>query len=115
MGIRDKLFGKKQAKTKSENPWGKKTSKSTKTKSLQTTRTKASWKTYKIHIPGLRTAKRVIAAILLIVNFFIAQTALTSATQTQPLYWIFFLNALILLDYLWKTRRRAVEELEWGE
>ena len=112
MGIRD-LF--KRGKTKKVvDPWGKKTSKSTKTKTLQTTRPKTSWKTHKIHIPGLRTAKRVIAAILLAINFFIAQTALTSATQTQPLYWIFFLNALILLDYLWKTRKRAIEQLEWG-
>ena len=113
MGIREKLFGKKGANKKVENPWGKKTRKSTKT--LETSRPKTSWKTHKIHIPGLRTAKRVIAAILLAINFFIAQTALTSATQSQPLYWIFFLNALILLDYVWKTRKRAVEELEWGQ
>jgi len=113
MGIRD-LF-KKSKPSKRESPWKKKTVKTTKTKTTRTTKPKTSWKTHKIHIPGLRTAKRIIALILLAINFFIAQTALTSATPTQPLYWLFFLNALILLDYLWKTRMKAVQELEWGE
>jgi len=61
----------------------------------------------KIHVPGLRTAKRVIAGILLVINFFIAQATLMSAPASQPLYLLFILNAFILLDYLWKTRRKT--------
>lgn len=70
-------------------------------------------RSFKIHVPYLLTVKRIIAAFLLIVNFFIAQAALTSAQTTQPLYLLFFLNALILLDYLWKTRRKTIEKEKW--
>ena len=62
--------------------------------------------TQKIRVPGLRMVKRVIAALLLIINFLIAQATLMSAPATQPLYLLFGLNAFILLDYLWKTRRK---------
>lgn len=61
---------------------------------------------HKIRVPGLLTMKRVIAGVLLIFNFFIAQATLTSAPATQPLYILFILNAFILIDYLWKTRRK---------
>ena len=59
----------------------------------------------KFHIHGLRTAKRVLASILLVINFFISQATLLSAATSQPLFWLFFLNSFILLDYLWKTRK----------
>lgn len=62
----------------------------------------------KIRVPGLRTFKRVLAAILLIINFFISQATLMSATATQPLFLLFGLNCLFLLDYLWKTRRSEI-------
>lgn len=58
----------------------------------------------KIRIPMLRTIKRLIAAFLLIVNFFISQASLMSASQSQPLFVLFILNSFILVDYLWKTR-----------
>ena len=64
------------------------------------------FETRKIRVPGLRFAKRFIAAILLIVNLFIAQGTLMSAPASQPLYLLFVLNSGILLDYLWKTRRK---------
>ena len=59
----------------------------------------------KFRIHGLRTAKRVLATVLLVINFFISQATLLSAATSQPLFWLFFLNSFILLDYLWKTRK----------
>lgn len=60
----------------------------------------------KFHIPGLRTAKRVLATIMLIINFVISQAALTSAENTQPMFILFLLNSFFLLDYIWKTRKK---------
>lgn len=60
----------------------------------------------KIRVPGLLMTKRTIAGVLLLFNFFIAQATLMSAQATQPLYLLFILNAFILLDYIWKTRRK---------
>lgn len=67
----------------------------------------------KIRVPGLRTAKRVLAGLLLIVNFLISQATLMSAPATQPLFFLFFLNALMYLDYLWKTRKPSYEKELW--
>lgn len=67
----------------------------------------------KIHVPHLLMVKRILAFFLLVANFFIAQAALTSAPASQPLYLLFFLNALIFLDYLWKTRRITIEKERW--
>jgi len=66
----------------------------------------------KIRVPGLRGAKRLLAAILLAFNFFVAQASLTSASASQPLALFFYLNFFVLLDYLWKTRRKS--KPEWG-
>lgn len=60
----------------------------------------------KLHIPGLRTGKRVLATFLLAINFVISQAALTSAQNTQPMFALFLLNSFILLDYIWKTRSK---------
>lgn len=59
----------------------------------------------KIHVPGLRTAWRLLIALLLVINFFISQATLLSAQATQPMFWLFFLNSAALLWSLWKTRR----------
>lgn len=67
----------------------------------------------KFHVPGLRTAKRVLAGFLLIINFFISQATLMSAATSQPLFWLFFLNSFIILDYIWKTRNKPQVIEEW--
>jgi len=63
------------------------------------------FKPSKIHIPFLKTGKRVMAGVLLVVNVIISQATLMSNPDTQPLFWLFLLNSFIILDYLWKTRR----------
>jgi len=60
----------------------------------------------KRRIPLLRTVKRLLAATLLIINFFISQASLMSAAASQPLFLLFILNSFIMLDYLWKTRKK---------
>jgi len=82
-------------KQKEKNPSG---SSSFKVSTTKTSR--------KIHVPGLRMGKRLLAAILLIINLFISQATLMSAPTSQPMFWLFILNSFILLDYLWRTRRR---------
>ena len=69
----------------------------------------------KIHIPGLRTSKRVLATIMVAFNFFIAQTALMSNPNTQPLAFLFYLNCFILIDYVWKTRKNPKRFMEIQE
>lgn len=69
-------------------------------------KTHSRFKPSKIHIPFLRTTKRVMAGLLLIINFIISQATLTSHPDTQPLFWLFLLNSFIILDYIWKTRRK---------
>jgi hypothetical protein len=66
--------------------------------------TKTKYKKY--HLPGLRTAKRLIAFVLLAFNFVISQVAWTSATNTQFLALFFLFNCFIILDYLWKTMKK---------
>jgi len=62
---------------------------------------------YKRRIPGLRAIKRILAGILLLINFSFSQFLLGSiGTQAQPMFFLFLLNSFILIDYLWKTRRK---------
>lgn len=56
------------------------------------------------HWPWLRNFKRGLAAILLLVNFSLSQFLI--ATQGAVFAFFFFGNVFILIDYLWKTRRR---------
>lgn len=61
---------------------------------------------YKKRIRGLKTVKRILASILLIINFGFSQFTLGAiGTQAQPLFIIFLLNSWICIEYLWKTRR----------
>jgi len=62
------------------------------------------FKRSKIHVPMLKPFKRVIAGILLVMNFLISQLTLMSNPSTQWMAVLFFLNAFIIFDYLWKTR-----------
>ena len=59
---------------------------------------------YKIKIPYLRKTKKYLAAILLLINGGIGVLSL----GFQPALSLIFLgNAFILLDYLWKIRKKA--------
>jgi len=61
----------------------------------------------KKRIPGLLWFKRIIAGILLLINFSFSQFLLGSLGSTvQPMFIVFLGNSFILLDYLWKTRRK---------
>jgi len=62
----------------------------------------------KIRIPGLRLAKRLLAGIMTITNFFIMCSTLLSHQTTQPLFWLFAFNFFVLLDYLWKTGKGEI-------
>lgn len=59
----------------------------------------------KIRIPFLKTAKRYVAALLLLVNGFLFLMLLgyTPSTLTQGMSLLFLGNSFILLDYLWKS------------
>ena len=63
----------------------------------------------KIHVPGLRLFKRILAGILTLINFFVMCATLMSNPNTQPLFWLFALNFFILLDYMWKTGRGKID------
>lgn len=64
----------------------------------------------KIRIPGFRTIKRLIAAVLLLLNFIFSQFLLGSIGQgAQPMFILFLGNAFIIGDYLWKTRNKRTE------
>lgn len=56
------------------------------------------------HWPWLRNFKRGLAAILLLVNFSLSQFLI--ATQGAVFAFFFFGNVFILIDYLWRTRRK---------
>jgi lipid-A-disaccharide synthase-like uncharacterized protein len=63
---------------------------------------------HKKRIPGLLWFKRILAGILLLINFSFSQFMLGSlGNVVQPMFIIFLGNSFILLDYLWKTRRSA--------
>jgi len=64
--------------------------------------------TSKKRIPGLLFFKRVVAGILLLVNFVLSQFLLGSLGETgQPMFILFLLNSWFLAEYLWKTRRKS--------
>jgi hypothetical protein len=61
--------------------------------------------TEKRRIPGLKFFKRMIAAILLLINFIFSQFLLGSiGSQSQWVFLLFLGNSFIIGDYLWKTR-----------
>lgn len=62
---------------------------------------------HKRRVPWLRTFKRGLAVILLFINFVFSQFLLGSIGEgAQPMFLLFLANSFILLDYLWKTRRK---------
>lgn len=61
------------------------------------------------HLPWLRQLKRLMAGLLLCVNFFIAEFILGTTPGALILVFLFLLNSFILVDYLWKTMRRKEE------
>ena len=65
----------------------------------------------KLHVPGLRTGKRVMAGLMLAFNLLLAFSGL-AIPNAQVLSFLFFLNSFFLLDYLQKTKR---EKIEWEE
>jgi hypothetical protein len=61
----------------------------------------------KKRIPGLLWFKRIMAGILLLINFSFSQFLLGSLGSTvQPMFIVFLGNSFILADYLWKTRHK---------
>lgn len=64
----------------------------------------------KLKIPGLLGSKRIMAGILLVINFIFGESALTAGSFGVPVAIMFLANSFILLDYLWKTRtKRGVQ------
>lgn len=61
---------------------------------------------HKIHIPFLKTLKRILAVFLLIMNFAISQGVLMGQPEGRSLFLLFILNAFVCLDYLNKTREK---------
>lgn len=61
----------------------------------------------KMRIPGLLMFKRIAAAFLLLINFVFSQFLLGSVgAGAQWTFFIFLGNSLVLVDYLWKTRKK---------
>lgn len=60
----------------------------------------------KVRVPGLRTFKRWLAFSLVVLNFIIAELSLTGP-GSQPFALFFLANCFLLIDYLWKTRKKA--------
>jgi hypothetical protein len=60
------------------------------------------------HWPWLRNIKRLLAAVLLLINFIFTQFLLVSTGGIQISALFFFGNCFILIDYLWRTRRAPV-------
>lgn len=107
-GIRNILHRKKRKKGKAEEPdvvpvsWLKHRS------GQQKTEQKIHFIKNKKRIPGLLWFKRILAGILLLINFSFSQFLLGSlGSNVQPMFIVFLGNSFILLDYLWKTRRSA--------
>ena len=59
----------------------------------------------KYHVPGLLLFKRILACVLMVLHFVIAQVVLTAAPQIQLLFWLFLPTSFLLADYVWKTRK----------
>ena len=64
-------------------------------------RTKKTKKQY--HISRLLSVKRVLAGILLIINVLTSFLVIDNSA-----FFFFFFNSIILLDYLWKTRKASI-------
>ncbi len=62
--------------------------------------------TVKWRIPGFRQFKRLTAGLLMVVNFIIGELTLTGPRTTLIFALFFLLNAFLLADYLWKTRKK---------
>ena len=56
----------------------------------------------KFRVPGLKLFNQILAGILIVLNFFISQAALTSASPEVSL--MFFANTWICIWGLWKSR-----------
>lgn len=63
----------------------------------------------KLKVPGLRTAKRGLAGLMLLVNILLA---LSGLAFSGLLALLFFLNVFILIDYLHKTKKI---KMDWKE
>jgi len=62
----------------------------------------------KYRVPGLLLAKRFIALALMFFNIGLAvSTMIVGVFQNFLMVGFFWVNAYLLLDYLWKTRRNA--------
>jgi hypothetical protein len=60
----------------------------------------------KWHFPGLLKIKRLIAALMLIVDIAFSQFILGSTTGAAQAFMLLFIgNGFILADYIWKTRK----------
>jgi len=63
----------------------------------------------KIKIPGLRQSKRILATLLVFVSIFFALGSLATV-DTFIFSLVFFLMAFLQIDYVWKTRKKAIIE-----
>lgn len=95
----------KRKKKEAEDPFGTQSQvqkESRKTRSVSWSRFSNPFsKRYRIGF--LLKVKRVIAGLLLIVNVITAFMAIENTAS-----FFFLLTAFILLDYLWKTRKKAI-------
>jgi len=60
----------------------------------------------KIRIPGLLLFKRIMAVTLMLIYFVMAQATIFYTGGNPMLYVLFILTSFLLLDYLYKTRRK---------
>jgi len=61
----------------------------------------------KIHIPQLRTTKRLIVAFLLVFNFIFAQGMIGAGNFSTIMYIFFMANVVMFIDYLRIKQRRS--------
>lgn len=58
-------------------------------------------------VPGLLQIKRVLAGVLLLINFVFSQFLLLAVgSDGFATFLIFMGNSFVIADYLWKTRRK---------
>ena len=88
--------------------WGKNPSPKTSEKVDVFSRLKYG-KSNKIRIPGLKLVNQAILAVMLVINFFISQAALTGGRQSQAMFFIFIFNSYGLLYGLWKSRKEPLK------
>jgi len=68
--------------------------------------------TTKIRIWGLRTAKRIMAFALMVFSVLFAIGSLATGQFTNVIVAFFLFNTFILLDYLWRTRKKSELDIE---